>query len=126
FYRNFIRSTKDDPAEVDVMEMAHNSEHGRVVVTTGPFMTVTARAAGGKSVGPGEDLAAAEGRVELDVRVQCPNWFDINRVQVFINGRPSSDANFTRGTTPKHFRDSVVRFDAQIPIELKSDAHLIV
>ena len=42
FFRNFIRSTKDDPAQVDVMEMAHNSEHGRVVVSSGPFMTVTA------------------------------------------------------------------------------------
>ena len=26
------------------MEMAHNSEHGRVVVSSGPFMTVTAGA----------------------------------------------------------------------------------
>jgi hypothetical protein len=45
---------------------------------------------------------------------------------VFINGRPSTDTNFTRRTTPKHFSDGVVRFDAKIPIELKTDAHLIV
>ena len=50
FFRNFIRSSQDDPAQVDVMEMAHNSEHGRVVVSSGPFMTVTARA-GGRTAG---------------------------------------------------------------------------
>ena len=126
FFRNFIQSATDDPAQVDVMEMVHNSEHGRVVVSTGPFMTVTARTAGGQPVGPGGNLATADGLVELEVRVQCPNWFDINRVQVFINGRSSSDANFTRRTTPRHFRDDVVRFEAKIPIELKADAHLIV
>ena len=64
--------------------------------------------------------------MELEVRVQCPNWFDINRVQVFVNGRPSPQANFTRRTTPQHFSDRVVRFEAKIPIELKTDAHVIV
>ena len=126
FFRNFIRSSQDDPGQVDVMEMAHNSEHGRVVVSSGPFMTVTARARGGSPVGPGEDLVAPDGRVELEVRVQCPNWFDINRVQVFINGRPSPETNFTRRTTSQHFSDRVVRFEAKIPIELKTDAHVIV
>jgi len=71
-------------------------------------------------------LAAGDGRVELAVRVQCPNWFDVNRVQVFINGRPSSEATFTRRTTPKYFSDGVLRFDAAFPIGLKTDAHLIV
>lgn len=126
FFRSFIQSSTDDPAKVDVMEMVHNSEHGRVVVSSGPFMTVTARGSGGPSVGPGSDLTAADGRVELDVRVQCPSWFDINRVQVFINGQPRTDANFTRRTTPKYFSDGILRFAAKVPIELKSDAHLIV
>jgi hypothetical protein len=126
FFRNFIQSSTDDPAKVNVMEMVHNSEHGRVVVSTGPFMTVTARTGGGVPVGPGSDLAAGDGRVELAVRVQCPNWFDVNRVQVFINGRPSSEATFTRRTTPKYFSDGVLRFDAAFPIGLKTDAHLIV
>jgi hypothetical protein len=126
FYRNFIRSSTDDPSQVDVMEMVHHSEHGNVVVSTGPFMTVTARSSSGQPVGPGSDLAAADGRVELDVRVQCPNWFDVNRVQVFVNGRAPADLNFTRRTTPTRFRDDVVRFEAKIPVELKTDAHLIV
>lgn len=126
FFRNFIQCSTDDPAKVNVMEMVHNSEHGRVVVSTGPFLTVTARSGSGKPVGPGSDLAAGDGRVELTVRVQCPNWFDVNRVQVFVNGQPRPALNFTRRTTPQHFSDGVVRFDAKVPLELKTDAHLIV
>lgn len=126
FFRNFIQSSTDDPAKVNVMEMVHNSEHGRVIVSTGPFMTVTARAGSGEPVGPGSDLRAADGNVELTVRVLCPNWFDVNRVQVFINGRPSSDLNYTRRTKTSLFRDGVTRFAATIPVELKADAHLIV
>jgi hypothetical protein len=131
FYRNFLKSSTDDPARVDVMEMVHTAEAGHVVVSNGPFLSVTvsaAPAAGGepKTVLPGDDLAAPSGRVELAVRVQCPNWHDINRVQVFLNGRPAKDLNFTRRTTPDRFHDGVVKFEAKIPVELKTDTHLIV
>jgi hypothetical protein len=130
FYRNFIRSSTDDPAKVDVMEMVHNSEAGKVVVTTGPFLSVTAQPTSSGSdknvVGPGENLTAPDGRVQLAVQVQCPNWFDVNRVQVFLNGRPAKDLNFTRRTTPDRFSDGVVKFDSKIPLELKTDTHVIV
>ncbi|MCA9125367.1 MAG: hypothetical protein KDB11_34600, partial [Planctomycetales bacterium] len=53
-------------------------------------------------------------------------WLDINRVQVFVNGRPNNDLNFTRRETPTHFGDGVVKFETDIPVELSEDAHLIV
>jgi hypothetical protein len=130
FYRNFIKSTTDDPAKIDVMEMVRSSEAGNVIVSTGPFMTVTAEssASSGQAAPalPGSTLPAKDGRMQLHVRVQCPNWFDINRVQVFQNGRAASELNFTRRTTPGRFGDETIKFDAQIPVELKTDAHLIV
>ncbi|HEX5103106.1 MAG TPA: CehA/McbA family metallohydrolase, partial [Pirellulaceae bacterium] len=130
FYRNFIKSPTDDPAKIDTMEMVHASERGNLVVSTGPFLTVEAVAAAldGKIVraGPGDDFAPTEGQCSLRIRVQCPNWFDINRVQVFLNGRPEQDLNFTRRTTPNRFRDETVRFDHSIPLELKGDTHVIV
>jgi hypothetical protein len=130
FYRNFIKSSTDDPARIDVMEMVHSAEAGHVVVSNGPFLSVTASAPSAdgspKTVLPGDDLAAPSGHVELAVRVQCPNWFDINRVQVFLNGRPAQELNFNRRSTPDRFHDGVVRFEARLPIELKTDTHLIV
>jgi hypothetical protein len=125
FYRNFLKSSTDDPAKIDTMEMVKSAERGHVVVSTGPFLNVEARAGSAAAI-PGGDLAASDGRVELSVRVQCPNWFDINRVQVFLNGRPASELNFTRRTTPQRFADGTVKFDATLPVELKRDTHLIV
>jgi hypothetical protein len=130
FYRNFIKSSTDDPAKINVMELVHNAEAGQVVVSTGPFLSVIARsssAADEKNTAiPGGSLAVPDGRIELHVRVQCPNWFDINRVQVFLNGRAASDLNFTRRTTPTRFGDEVVKYDAQIPVTLKGDTHVVV
>ena len=129
YFRNFVKSSTDDPAHIDTMEMVHMAERGHVVVSTGPFLSVEATGAavegGGKAI-PGGDLTATEGSVQLAIRVQCPNWLDINRVQVFLNGRAAPELNFTRRTTPERFSDETVRFKAQLPLELKRDTHIIV
>ncbi|MCB9940438.1 MAG: CehA/McbA family metallohydrolase [Planctomycetaceae bacterium] len=127
--RNYLKSSTDDPARIDTMEMVHTSEAGHVTMTTGPFMEVTLRPQE-RSITPigipGDDVIAPGGKATLSVRVQCSNWLDINRVQVFVNGRPNNDLNFTRRETPTHFGDGVVKFETDIPVELSEDAHLIV
>ncbi len=130
YYRNFIASSTDDPAKIDTMGVVRASERGNVIVSTGPFLSVEATATtdDGKVLKaiPGEDLAASEGDVSLAIRVQCPNWFDVNRVQVFLNGRPEKDLNFTRRTTPDRFTNETVRFDAKLRVPIKTDTHVIV
>ena len=64
--------------------------------------------------------------MQLAVKVQCPNWLDVNRVQVFLNGRPSKELNFTRRETPTRFTNDTVRFEASVPVKLAADTHLIV
>jgi len=124
--RNYIKSSSDLPSEIDTMEMVHESERGHVVMTNGPFLEVTATS-GGKSAIAGDDLAAQDRKVELSVKVQCPNWFDINRVQILINGRLSEDHHFTRRTTPDKFNaNGAVKFEQTIEVDLEEDAHLIV
>ena len=123
--RNYIKSSTDDPGEADLMEICHALERGQIVMTSGPFMEVKA-SAGGESVGPGDDLIATTGMVQLHVRVECPNWFDVNRVQVFINGRADGEYNFVRGTDRDTFSNSSVKFDSSIEIPLNTDAHIIV
>jgi hypothetical protein len=130
YFRNFIKSSTDDPAKIDTMEMVHRAEMGNLIISTGPFLTVSARAVAGDgaaaAAGPGEDLPLAAGKCELAITVQCPNWHDINRVQVFLNGRPAQDLNFTRRTTPDRFSSETIRFRARPTIELKADTHIIV
>lgn len=129
-YRNYILSSSDDPAKIDTMEMVHNSEHGHLVMTTGPFLDV--KLTPGPAEGereyaiPGDGVVAEGGRCKLAIRVQCANWFDVNRVQVFLNGRPEESLNFTRRQHGERFKDGVVKFEAELPLTLKSDTHIIV
>ncbi len=128
--RNYLHCSTDDPASISVEEMIHASEHGHVVMTTGPFLETELRQGSGttsKKFICGEDVRLDDKAAKLWIRVQCPNWFDINRVQVFANGRPLGRLNFTRKTTPEFFRDGHVRFEVEIDLpKFEIDTHLIV
>lgn len=125
--RNWIKSPTDDPAEINPMDMVHAAETGRLIMSNGPYLEVALSGpAGTKAAGPGEDLALPAGKGSLFVRVQCPNWFDIDRVTVYINGREDLQHKYTREKTPDVFRDGVVKFDQQLELALDSDAHVVV
>jgi len=133
FLRNYLRSDTDDPAQIKTLDMVHAAEAGQILLTSGPYLEVkfTADDAGPQSSGGiGDEVRAPSGRGKLWVRVQCPNWFDIDRVQVFVNGRPDPKLNFTRRTTPERFGPGAgkagVKFEQELPVELAGDAHLIV
>ncbi|GAB5404865.1 MAG: hypothetical protein Aurels2KO_30960 [Aureliella sp.] len=128
--RNYVASSTDDPAEIKVAEMVESTERGHIVMTTGPFLEVGMSHGGspnGQLAIAGDDVVTGDGLVSLYVRVQCPNWFDINRVQVFANGRALKAANFTRRTHPKLFSDATVRFEHLFTLpKFDTDTHVIV
>jgi hypothetical protein len=127
--RNFVKSSTDDPSHIDVAEMVKNSRRGRIVMSNGPFMTVEASGTNNGSrvtAGVGELAALTSGEVTLHVRIQSPNWLDINRVQVFVNGRPQQSMNFTRRANGQMFGSETVKFDQNIQLNLQTDAHIIV
>ncbi|MEI6536068.1 MAG: CehA/McbA family metallohydrolase, partial [Verrucomicrobiaceae bacterium] len=122
-WRMYLPSKTDDPAKIDWSgDLMHHAKAGHIVLTTGPFLQVTT----GDGKMPGDDAQAANGRVELHVKVQCTDWQDIDRVQVLVNGRKEPSLNFTRQTHPGMFADGLFKFDQTITVPLKSDAHLIV
>ncbi|MEE2642166.1 MAG: CehA/McbA family metallohydrolase [Planctomycetota bacterium] len=125
--RNYVKSGTDEPASIDTMEMVRHSKRGHLIMTSGPFMEVSLMPAGGtRAYLPGDELKLPGGKAELWVRVQCPNWLDVNRVQVFVNGHALKNLNFTRRTDPSLFSNGVVKYEQTIPIALTEDAHLIV
>jgi hypothetical protein len=143
FLRNYLASPTDDPAKIRIGDVIAASKAGRVVMTSGPFLEAVASAGkeavasagkeavasageAAKSAGPGDTLRSEAGRVSLQIRVQCPNWFDVDRVQVFVNGRPDPALNFTRRDHAGMFTRDVVRFDQTVSVTLDRDAHLIV
>ena len=125
--RNWIQSSTDDPAKIDSMEMVRAAERGRLVMSNGPYLEVTAHETGkSEQVVAGQDLKATSGKLTLKVRVQCPNWLDVNRVFVLVNGRIHSAHDYSREKTPDAFRSGVVKFDRTLDLELKQDSHIIV
>jgi hypothetical protein len=130
FLRDYLASPTDDPAQVAVLDMVHAAEQGHVIMTNGPFLEVQLTAAqpgDGPATGTaGDDVRAADGQATLHVRVQCANWYDVDRVQVFLNGRPVEALNFARENARESFSTDVVRFERQVPLALEGDAHVIV
>ncbi len=98
-------------------------------MTNGPYLEVSLAAAQGGERGQGtcgDEVVAPNGKCTLNVRVQCANWYDVDRVQVLVSGRFVEELNFTRAKTPGKFSGGVVKFEQSIPLELKADEHIIV
>ena len=120
-WRNYLPSSSDNPSEIDWREMVQQAKGGRLICTTGPFLSVETTdgtIAGGST--------RASGSIDLKVQVQCTDWISIDRVQVLVNGAPRPDLNFTKKTHPKWFQDGVVVFDQTLTVPLSQDSHLIV
>ncbi|MDZ4405876.1 CehA/McbA family metallohydrolase [Prosthecobacter sp.] len=120
-WRCYLPSSTDEPSKIDWAELAPHAKAGHIVLSTGPFLEVTTQ--NGKIAG---DDDRCTGGIDLNVRVQCTDWMDIDRVQVLVNSKPDPTLNFTRASHPQMFKDGVVKFAEKIHIPLQSDAHLIV
>ncbi|HBJ85479.1 MAG TPA: hypothetical protein DDZ88_16695 [Verrucomicrobiales bacterium] len=120
-WRIYLPSSTDEPAKIDWAELAPHAKAGHMVLSTGPFLEVTTQ--NGKIAG---DDDRCSGGIDLNVRVQCTDWMDIDRVQVLVNSKPDPTLNFTRASHPQIFKDGVVKFAEKIHVPLQSDAHLIV
>ena len=120
-WRTYVPSSTDSPAEIDHEEIIGNSKAGRMMITNGPFLEV--ETADGLPIG---STVIAEGFLDIKVRVQTPNWLEIDRVQVLLNGRQPEQLNFRRSEHPEMFREGVVSFDETIRVTLQQDAHVIV
>lgn len=96
-------------------------------MSNGPYLEMTAFETGKpEPYVSGQDIKASSRKVSLKVRVQCPNWLDVNRVFVLVNGRTHAVHNYSRELNPDAFRSGVVKFERTIDLELKEDAHIIV
>jgi len=126
-FRNWIRCSTDDPAEIDTMEIVRATQAGHVVMSNGPFLevgVVNPEDPASRWGLPGDEIAFQPGH-QLLIDVQCPNWMKIDRVLVLKNGVPVDKWDFRRGDS-EGFSDSTVQFKQTIPLDLKEDAHLVV
>ncbi len=120
-WRTYVPSSTDIPGDIDHAEIIRNSKAGRMMITNGPFLTVTT--ADGFPIG---SSVVSAGYIDLKIRVQTPNWMEIDRVQVLVSGRQPEQYNFRKDVNPGLFRDGVVNFDETVRVMLQRDEHLIV
>ena len=120
-WRTYIPSSSDAPSKIDSKEIIQNAKAGRLMLTTGPYLEVTAN-----GVRAGSEIPAGSGKVKLKIKVQCTDWVDIDRVQVLVNGRQVPEHNYTRKSHPDFFGNDVIKFDRALELQLKNDAHIIV
>ena len=107
--------------------MVKRLEDGHVVMSTGPFMTVQLHHSDlDQPAGIGDSVTINSDEAELAVKVQCPNWLDVNRVEVFVNGKLQPELSRTRADDPSAFGDGVVKFDQRLKVKLPADAFIIV
>lgn len=128
--RNYIGAQPDDLTQVDVQWIVKACEKGTLVMSNGPFLEMSVSSGMVESsksigVGVGGNLSAPSGEVRVNLRIQCANWYDIDRVDILVNGQRRDDLIFTREKNPEMFTDDVVRFEHSIPIKLESDANII-
>ena len=125
-YRNWIRSSTDDPAKISTEEMVRATQAGHVIMSNGPFLEVSVRDSNDsdQEFGPGDTVVFSLEQ-KLHIRVQCPNWFDIDRVFVLVNGQLKPEWNFHRDAGAG-FREGTVQFSHALPLRLEEDAHVVV
>ena len=124
----WIKSSTDDPANINSDEMRDASREGHLIMSNGPYLEATFTESGTNQapVISGQDLVAKSKKVSAKIRVQCPNWLDVDTVIVLVNGRRSNKLTFSRDTHPDMFGKDVVKFDHTVDVELTEDAHLVV
>ena len=101
--RNYVVSPTDLPVQIDYNTIDANVRKGQVVGSYGPFVRFTVN-----DQGVGSEFEAS-GSVRLAVQVQSPTWFDVDRVEVYRNGRlirivtgcAGSDQRLHRHPTPR-------------------------
>jgi hypothetical protein len=118
---NYIYTKNDQPAHIDSTEIAMQVEKGHVIMSNGPFMTV-----GVRDAMPGDHVHIPGGKLVLKVNVKTNEQNRINIVQVLVNGKSSDALTFNSTKNPGLFTQQPEIFNQEIPIDLKSDAHLIV
>lgn len=109
--RNFVRSSTDDPGRISVTEVAQRLRNNEVFTTMGPFVEFRV----GDAAMGGQTRAAADGTVELNVRVQAASWVDCDRVRIVVNGDIVHEL-------PVPDTRSVLRLDARHTLRLARDS----
>lgn len=113
--RTYVKSSTDHPAYVDIKETTRAIKEGKTMPTSGPFVEIAVEGAG-----PGETVAMKGDTVDLDVKIQTPSWFGVDRLEVYRNGLLEK-VIYSQGVVPNeaglaNTPEAIVDFDGTLSL----------
>jgi hypothetical protein len=94
--------------------LARALREGRALVSTGPFVRVSVNDAE-----PGDLLSAPKKHAKVSVVASAPDWIDVRRAEIYVNGVRAATAAATPGK-------GSTRIDWQGDLPFKQDAWVVV
>ena len=110
--RNLVRSSTDNPRDVDVDELITNIKGFGSQVVGGPFIELTVNGEGIGSV-----VVDTDGTVDVGIRVQAPAWMVVDYVRLWVNGQEVA--------VPQPMGEGVVRLDETVEVDIVQDAFIV-
>lgn len=125
--RNYVRSSVDKVIGLDADEINRSVRKGELIATYGPFTEIFIN---GEPIGSRVQLEKA-GSAQMQIRVQSPLWFDVDRVEVYQNGRIIRVIeDCTRAEDDDDCialpNDSVMNVDLKFDVDVDGDAWFVV
>ncbi len=148
--RNYLTFSTDQPMLATDREVTQRIWDKEVSISYGPYVEFSVN----RSAGIGHLLTDRDGQVDLNIRIQTPGWFQVDRIEIYGNGlligeidtdasvdpvtgmtrfspwgpgepKPFPEARcYTRGKTIQH--DALVAFDDDVTCLVDEDTWFVV
>jgi hypothetical protein len=115
--RNFVRVADDSPGAFDERAFIDAVRRGKVVVSSGPFLRLSAGGASGDAKGVGDEIDPGDD-VAVHVHVEAPPWVDVATVEIVRRGEIVATWHPKSAT-------AVVRLDETAHLPLRSGDWII-
>jgi hypothetical protein len=116
----YVRMPTDEPSEADVDDFRAAFKSGRLILSCGPFVEMTA---GEASIG--DTVALTGDTLQIHARVAAASWIDVDALDVLINGKVEQTIPLVRGDGSVLFDDDIALAlpaqDAWIALSVRGD-----
>ena len=98
--RTFVASATDDPALIDVEQLATNVNAMRAIGSNGPFMRVELdnhTTTASHALGDPRTISYLAGpdANDINIHIESPTWAEYDRIEIYMNSDPSCVAEWT-------------------------------
>ena len=116
--RSYVKSSTDNPSQIDLKEVIHSFKKGKVLVSKGIFADVNIF----DSIGVGEMISLGqEKEIEGTIIVRSPSWTTPKEAFIFLNGQKIWSQKINK--VPGRPLDTKLSFRIPVP---KIDSYLFV